>query len=143
MMIIIEYIHLNKLIYRDLKPNNFILNEKKSLILIDLDRMIENKFQNSTKSFFHKYCAPEVCESDDYSFEVNIYSLGLLIYFIFFEKDPKIVFDDSFKPIQFPFHEFPTQYSKLKDMCENCTQSLPEKRPNIPEKSLLNRYSIS
>ena len=39
-MFIIEYLQTESLIYRDLKPNNFIVDEEKRVILIDFDRMI-------------------------------------------------------------------------------------------------------
>ena len=130
-MIIIEYLHSKKFIYRDLKPNNLMLNKKKTLILIDLDRMIDQSNNiNRTKNFNHDYCAPELI-TNNFSFDADIYSLGLLIYYIFFEKHPRIKYDDSGLPIEFPFHEFPQKYCKLRNICEKCTDIDPSKRPNI------------
>lgn len=39
-MFIIEYLQVELFIYRDLKPENFIVDEEKRVILIDFDRMI-------------------------------------------------------------------------------------------------------
>lgn len=39
--IIFEYLHHNNLIYRDLKPNNMILDHNKTVVLIDFDRMLK------------------------------------------------------------------------------------------------------
>ena len=38
---VIKYFHSNNYIYRDLKANNIIIDENKSAVLIDLDRLIE------------------------------------------------------------------------------------------------------
>ena len=43
LMIIIEFLHRKGFVYRDLKPNNIIIDENKTAILIDFDRMIEEK----------------------------------------------------------------------------------------------------
>ena len=39
--IIFEYLHHNNLIYRDLKPNNMILDHNKTVVFIDFDRMLK------------------------------------------------------------------------------------------------------
>ena len=43
LMIIIEFLHRKGFIYRDLKPNNIIINNDNIAILIDFDQMIEEK----------------------------------------------------------------------------------------------------
>lgn len=54
-MIVIEYLHNNNFIYRNLKPNNVILDHSGTLVFIDLDRMIscEDLIENNeiTKDF--------------------------------------------------------------------------------------------
>lgn len=89
MIIIVEYFHRNQLIYRDLKPNNFIVDEYKNIVLIDFDRMIKfDEISNvSTKDFASDYYAPEVV-SNKFSYECDIYSLGLTIYSILELKNP-------------------------------------------------------
>ena len=88
-MFVIEYLQNESLIYRDLKPDNFIVDEEKRVILIDFDRMIgmeeqENPEEESTKDLYNLYQAPEVRNGTvtKYTNEEDVYSLGLLIYFI-------------------------------------------------------------
>ena len=88
-MFVIEYLQNESLIYRDLKPDNFIVDEEKRVILIDFDRMIgmeeqENPEEESTKDLYNLYKAPEVRNGTvtKYTNKEDVYSLGLLIYFI-------------------------------------------------------------
>ena len=54
-MMIIHYFHTNKLVYRDLKPKNVMIDENKNAIIIDFDRMLNLKtnstFSNYTVNF--------------------------------------------------------------------------------------------
>ncbi|KAK8899031.1 hypothetical protein M9Y10_001328 [Tritrichomonas musculus] len=137
-MFIIEYLQNESLIYRDLKPNNFIVDEEKRVILIDFDRMIgideqENPKEDSTKDFDNIYQAPEVRNGivTKYTYEEDVYSLGFLIYFIFFGKDPEIIKEEKTKRTLHPFDEFSGDYFKLRDICTICTSEDPSKRPKI------------
>ena len=47
LMIIIEFIHFNEFVYRDLKLNNVVVDENKNLILIDFDQTINLKKEKS------------------------------------------------------------------------------------------------
>ena len=85
---VIEYLHQNEFIYRDLKPDNFIIDGNKTLVLIDFDRMLNKDEMQKTQNFFSIYIAPEIYDkSKRYSYEVDIYSLGLIVYFIIMEKE--------------------------------------------------------
>ncbi|KAK8864103.1 hypothetical protein M9Y10_011799 [Tritrichomonas musculus] len=124
-LVTIEYLHNKGFIYRDLKPDNFMIDENKTVVLIDFDRMISTSDEQKTKSFQSDYIAPEVLEKDShYSFEADIYSLGFIIYFIIMEKNPK-VYDGTI------FNEFPVAFNELINVCENCVKVNPKERPNI------------
>ncbi|KAK8834105.1 hypothetical protein M9Y10_031441 [Tritrichomonas musculus] len=139
-MFIIEYLQNESLIYRDLKPNNFIVDEEKRIILIDFDRMIRideqpNPEEESTKDIGTLYMAPEIYRGKvkKFTYKEDVYSLGLLIYFIFFGKDPTIIEEEKTESIIYPFDEFPAEYCKLRDICMNCTREKPSERPKITE----------
>lgn len=91
LMIIIEFLHRNNFVYRDLKPNNLIIDLNKTIVLIDFDRMVpydENSNEEIHTSIFNSfYAAPEVLKGK-YSYASDIYSLGQLIYYILKDSKP-------------------------------------------------------
>ena len=97
LMIIIEFLHRKGFVYRDLKPNNVILDENKTAVLIDFDRMIEEKnaLSTTTKDFSPFYHAPEINENN-FSYKCDIYSLGHIFLYI---MNPKIPFDQHLDEI--------------------------------------------
>ena len=130
-MAMIECFQRYELIYRDFKPDNLFIDENKRIVLIDLDRMIDKEEQKNikvaTKDFNNLYQAPEVFNGtiEEYTYEEDVYSLGLLIYFILNEKDPQKINEN------YSFDNFPTEYFELKKICEDCIQNDPKKRPKI------------
>ena len=64
-ILMIKYLHQNKYIYRDLKPNNIIIDSNKSAVLIDFDRLIKydsivSNGKEMTIDFSSKFASPEI-----------------------------------------------------------------------------------
>ncbi|KAK8841993.1 hypothetical protein M9Y10_026206 [Tritrichomonas musculus] len=135
-MIFIEHLHLNKFVYRDLKPNNVIFDINKTTIIFDFDRMIGCKENVSdtivtTQDFSHLYVAPEVVSGQHFSYEADIYSLGLVIYFIFFGKPPPLKNIIDSETSEFDFDKFDDDFTIFRKICEDCTCKIPNKRPRL------------
>ncbi len=139
-MIIIKYIHDNNFIYRDLKLNNFMIYQNKTVILIDFDRMIEcnDIMPNATNDFNHHYIAPEIHFGISFSKEVDIFSLGLIIYFVICEKDLSICYDLMH---DYDFNELSQSYPKIQEICSSCTKQNPEKREKLT--TIINNFYVS
>ena len=79
----LECLHKEGIIYRDLKPENVILDGEGHLKLTDfgLSKMFKTE-ENLTYSFCGtpEYLAPEICRGSGHNFMVDWWSFGILIY---------------------------------------------------------------
>ena len=91
--IALDYIHKNKIIHRNIKPSNIFLMKKGYIKLGDfgLSKMLNNSY-NKTHTFIDKnqysYLAPEIINKEDYSYEVDIWDLGVTFYQLMYLEFP-------------------------------------------------------
>ena len=78
---VINYLHNQKVVYRDLKPENIMVLENGYIKFFDFGTVKEIK-NNRTKTFIGtiSYMAPEVFTGNGYSFQVDMWSLGIMMY---------------------------------------------------------------
>lgn len=92
----IEYLHLNKLIHRDLKPSNILFDNDFFAYISDYDNTLYlTQKENSNEPFTNDigsilYTSPEQDNGENISYPTDIYSFGLLIYYLFEKKDMHI-----------------------------------------------------
>ena len=78
----IAYLHERKIIYRDIKPENILLDEDGYLALTDfgLSKLVENGKQSNTFCGTPDYLAPEIIKDNGHSFPVDWWAIGILTY---------------------------------------------------------------
>lgn len=106
---IFEYLHSKNIIYRDLKPENVLINTNGYLKLTDFGfaKIVESK--TYTLCGTPEYLAPEIILNKGHSKPVDWWTLGILIYEMlvgidpFNDEDPMMIYQKIIKgKIRFP-----------------------------------------
>jgi len=86
----LQYLHANRVMHRDLKPDNLGLTDEGRLKVFDLDvcrilpeeavRYPDKTYRFTSNTGSRRYMAPEVARGDEYNAKSDVYSFGLLCY---------------------------------------------------------------
>lgn len=78
----LEHLHVNKIVYRDLKPQNIIIDSEGHIKLTDfgLSKKDFDQDQQNTICGTMKYIAPETISGKKYNHMADWWSLGIIIY---------------------------------------------------------------
>ena len=90
-LLILEELHKNKIIYRDLKIDNLLIKDNGYLTVMDITYAKElKKFSEKTFTLCGtpNYLAPEIILNNGYNFSVDFWSLGIIFFELLTGKDP-------------------------------------------------------
>ena len=84
LILAIDFLHENSIIYRDLKPDNILISKFGHVKLVDFGLskklLLENKGRTYSICGTPEYLAPEMLLGNGYSYSVDWWSLGVLFY---------------------------------------------------------------
>jgi len=90
-LLALEYLHCRKVLYRDLKPENVVLDDEKHALLTDFGLSKEGvEGPQAAKSFCGSvaYLAPEILTKSGHGTAVDVYGLGVLLFEMFSGQPP-------------------------------------------------------
>ena len=105
---------MNKIIHRDIKPQNILIH-KNEYILADLGISRMN-FNSSTVVGTSYYIAPEIVKGEIHTFQVDMFSLGVLFYKILYNCFPL----PDFKKFKDFNKEYEIDFSLRSDISNDC-----------------------
>lgn len=127
-MLCFEYLHGKSLIFRDLKPENVLVDKNGYIKLADFGFIKRVTKSERTYTFCGtpEYIAPEIIQNKGYSQPVDWYALGIFIYELlvgrppFMASDPYEIFQMALKEkIKFPREFDKHSKSLIKKLCEH------------------------
>jgi NIMA (never in mitosis gene a)-related kinase len=134
----LKYLHYKKIIHRDIKPANIFMNNLNQIKLGDFGISKNLKTYGFASSFVGStyYMAPEIVDGENYSFEADIWALGVTFYELmnlkkpFRANYPAIYLEIKTKEVE----EINNIYSKeFKDLIYQMLNKEPNKRPKADD----------
>ncbi|KAE8625712.1 hypothetical protein XENTR_v10006370 [Xenopus tropicalis] len=87
----LEHLHQNRIIYRDLKPENVLLDNDGNVRISDLGLAVELKEKKSKAKGYAGtpgFMAPELLQGEEYDYAVDYFSLGVTLYEMIAARGP-------------------------------------------------------
>lgn len=138
----LKYLHSHRIIHRDLKLGNLFLSGKMELKIGDFGLATKLEFDGERKRTIcgtPNYIAPEILEAKQgHSYEVDIWSLGVIIYTLIIGKPPFETSDvkTTYRRIRMNAYTFPDHVQisdAAKDLITKILNNDPSKRPSIDD----------
>ncbi|GLG98475.1 Serine/threonine-protein kinase polo [Gryllus bimaculatus] len=136
----VDYLHKRNIIHRDLKLGNLFLNDNMEVRIGDFGLAAKVEYQGERKKTLcgtPNYIAPEILTKKGHSFEVDVWSIGCIMYTLLFGKPP---FETSslketyalIKKCQYCIPQNKVS-KKAKDLIVSMLQTDPKIRPTIED----------
>uniref|UniRef100_A0A7N8XIS9 Protein kinase C n=1 Tax=Mastacembelus armatus TaxID=205130 RepID=A0A7N8XIS9_9TELE len=133
----LQFLHSKGIIYRDLKLDNVMLDHEGHIKIADFGMCKENVFGENRATTFcgtPDYIAPEILLGQKYSFSVDWWSFGVLLYEMLVGQSPFHGDDEDelFESIRMDTPHYPRWINKeAKDLLERLFERDPSRRLGV------------
>ena len=135
----LHYLHSNRIIHRDMKPQNILIAADGTVKLCDFGfarAMSQDTFVLTSIKGTPLYMAPELVQEQPYTPAVDIWSMGVILYELFVGKPPFYT-TSIYKLIKQIVNESPSYPSAMsrsfRDFLQGVLEKDPKKRLGWPE----------
>ena len=143
----LEYLHSRNIMYRDMKPENILLDAKGNASLADYGISKILREGEKTKSFVGTpdYVAPEIILQKGHNKTVDIWCLGIILYEMiygippFYNKQQNVMLNNIIKKNP-TFPKMIEVSSELEDLITKCLSKQPQKRIGAGNISLIKEH---
>jgi len=135
----VKYLHDIKIIHRDLKLGNIFLNDQMELKIGDFGLATKVDYDGERKRTLcgtPNYIAPEVLGKKGHSYEVDVWSLGCILYTLLVGKPPfeTQTLKDTYTRIKKNEYHIPSRVGPLaRNLITKLLQHDPLKRPTVDD----------
>ena len=147
------------IMHRDLKPNNLVIAslDYRSDVCCKLADFGSARYLNCAEKTTSKdgsayYQAPEILKVKDYDSSVDVYSFGMVMYYVLSGKEPysehsentkeEICHKIAYEDLRPDLSSIPENFRQLRSLMEKCWSDEPSERPSFDfiYKTLLEEY---
>ena len=135
----LKYLHKRRIVHRDLKPGNIFLNKNLEVKIGDFG--LAKQFAYMGEKIKHQggtlqYMAPEVVENSESSFEVDIWAIGVIMYYLILGKLPfrgsnQEETKEKIKKVDYTYQKDAIISEAAKDLISQILVKDPIKRPSL------------
>ena len=143
----VKYLHKYGIIHRDLKPDNIMLteaNDKGHIKIMDfgLSKILGKKEKTSDGFGTLTFVSPEVLIRKPYNKEIDIWSIGVILYLMLSgdlpfddeeDDEQKIAKSIVFNEVEFPLKKFGNKSKEVIDLIKRCLTKEPKDRIKVDE----------
>ena len=146
----VNYLHKFGIVHRDLKPDNIMVAEKninsnEENIIIKIMDFGFSKIVSKQEKLIEGlgtlyYASPELIQNSPYNIEIDIWSIGVIIYYMFtgcypfYGKEEEEIEEKILEEnVEFKDGEWGNISDKVQDLISKCLEKNPEERITIEQ----------
>ena len=158
----VKYLHQYGIVHRDLKPDNIMITQQNDYGVIKIMDFGLSKIVSPNEKMIDgygtlSYVAPEVLLRTPYNKEVDIWSMGVILFYMLSghlpfrgSKEQEVAEKIVYEPLEFDEDDWETRTQKVQDLISCCLEKKAEDRITIEQfinhpwlkKNMKQKYSI-